>query len=355
MALADAVLSSRGLSAQPPQRDGLALVPLHLIHPCPLQPRVNVSLDLVHKLAMSMRAGRHKPLLEVEPSTVRPGHYQIVCGEQRWRAAREAGLEQVLVRILPKLGYLERLRKQYEENRLRGDLTVREEAELILLSKALNDISAAEQMLSEASVLFEPLDSKPIAAREQIFEHLELLKTLLVKRRIGVIKTGHGAEVGPLSLWHKTEESLGISEATRKERLAVLRLEPDLLAEIEQLPAQHATLIARVADRAVRARLIEHAPQLTNRQLHGVVDRLRRDPGLSVEDAIAAPSKVAASEPLAFEIQIDCLADLCRQLRRMLANLRISIDDDESRQVGALLADLRLEIDAFQNTRSPKS
>ncbi len=111
--------------------EGLALVSVDHIHPCPFQPRVNVSMDLVRKLAESMRAGRHEPLLEVEPAPLQPGHYQIVCGEQRWRAAREAGLKRILVRIHPRLAYLERLRKQYEENRLRSDLDPVEDARAV--------------------------------------------------------------------------------------------------------------------------------------------------------------------------------------------------------------------------------
>ena len=62
------------------------------------------------------------------------GRYQIICGEQRWRAAKAAGLLEILVSIHPHLGYLERLEKQYEENRLRADLDVVEEAHCITVT-----------------------------------------------------------------------------------------------------------------------------------------------------------------------------------------------------------------------------
>ncbi len=52
----------------------------------------NVSVELVAKLSGSMQAGRHNPVLEVEPAPGQRGRYQIVCGEQRWRAAQAAGL-----------------------------------------------------------------------------------------------------------------------------------------------------------------------------------------------------------------------------------------------------------------------
>src|SRR5579859_4608669 len=111
--------------------EGLALVPVENIHPGPLQPRTTTgSIDLIHQLADSMGAGRHEPLLEVEYSPLRPGYYQIVCGEQRWRAAKEAGIGLVLVRVLKGLNHLTRLQKQYEENRLRADLTPADDAYL---------------------------------------------------------------------------------------------------------------------------------------------------------------------------------------------------------------------------------
>jgi ParB-like chromosome segregation protein Spo0J len=44
-----------------------------LIQPCPIQPRVNVSVALVEKLSESIRSGRHQPLLEVEPAPGQPG------------------------------------------------------------------------------------------------------------------------------------------------------------------------------------------------------------------------------------------------------------------------------------------
>ncbi len=108
--------------------EGLALVAVDRVQPCPIQPRVTFPVDLIEQLASSMRAGRHQPLLEVEPAPGAPVRYQIVCGEQRWRAARAAGLTEVLVRLHRPLGYLERLEKQYQGNRLRADLVAVDES-----------------------------------------------------------------------------------------------------------------------------------------------------------------------------------------------------------------------------------
>ena len=67
---------------------GVAVLPLAVIDRCPIQPRVNISLRLVQQMSASMKAGRHQPLVDVEPAPGNRGRYQIVSGEQRWRAAR---------------------------------------------------------------------------------------------------------------------------------------------------------------------------------------------------------------------------------------------------------------------------
>jgi hypothetical protein len=335
------------VSAEPPSHS-LALVSVDHIHLCPIQPRVNVSVELVRRLADSMRAGRHDPLLEVEPHPERPGEYQIVCGEQRWRAAKEASLDQVLVRVHRPLGYLERLQKQHEENHLRTDLGPVEEGQLVLLTKALRDVAVAERLLHDAGVPFQLLDDKRITDRAEIHEHLDSLKALLLERKVHVVQTDSGPAVGPLSPWRETERALGISEAGRKAKVAVLRLEPEVLEDVNALPAYRAGLIARVDGHERRAQLVERAPSLSKRQLHAVVDRLRRDPELTVAEAVDGRAREDVGDPLAFESQLDHLCDLCRQVVRLLGILRGRQSPEEKEQVQAVLRDLSEELNTFQ-------
>ncbi len=331
-----------------PLPDGLAMLPVENIHPSPLQPRTTVSLDLVSKMAQSMRAGRHDPVLDVEPAPDMPGHYEIVCGEQRWRAAKEAGLDRVLVRIHERLGSLQRLQKQYEENRLRADLTPYEDAQLLLLAKTLGAVEVAERQLQDQDVPFQPLDSRRLREIAEIHRHRDDLKALLVEHKINVIKSADGLTVGPLSPWHVTERALGISEAARKAKLSVLRLEPDVLEDVNALPAQHAPLIARVQDRGRRAELAERAAHLTYRQLQAAVTRLRHDPNVSVADALAGGTRSVPADPLAFETQLDQLSDLCRQLARLVGILRPRVTDEERAQVGRVLAGLTHAFHGFE-------
>jgi len=319
----------------------LVIVAVDAIEPCPIQPRVNVSVDLVAKLAASMKAGRHEPVLDVEPVSGRRGQYQIVCGEQRWRAARQAGLEQVLVRVHRHLGYLERLEKQYEENRLRADLDAVEEAHCYLLDKTIRDIEIAERLLRDALVPFQPLNERRLTRREEFGAHLDVLKRLLVKRKVHVVKTESGPVAGQLSPWCETEKALGISESQRKAKLGILRLDPDLQEQVRSLPAEHAVQIARLADRDKQAALVMRAAELTHRQVRAAVDSLLRDSTKDVGEV---------ADAFAFDGRLAAVADLCRQLARALRNLRSIVTYEERSAVAEVLRSLRSELDSFDET-----
>lgn len=149
----------------------LALAAVDHVQPCPIQPRVNFSVDLIEQLSSSMRAGRHQPLLEVEPAPGAPGRHQIVCGEQRWRAAAAAGLTEVLVRLHRPLGYLARLEKQYEENHLRADLDLVEEAHCLTIIWNQTTASAASGPVRRRSELAAAADRASGQSHDESTNH----------------------------------------------------------------------------------------------------------------------------------------------------------------------------------------
>ena len=327
---------------------GLAIVPIDLIQPCPIQPRVNVSVDLIEQLSDSIRSGRHQPLLEVEPAPGLPGRYQIVFGEQRWRAAKAAGLLEILVRVHPHLGYLERLEKQYEENHLRADLDVVEEAHCIVVDKTIRDIAIAEQLLRESLVPFKPLDEKRIVHRQEFVQHLDGLREMLVKHKTHIVNGADGKPVAkPLSRWRETEKALGISESQRKVKVGLLRLDPEEQDRVRPLPQEHAIQISRLADKEQRTELIERAAKLTHREVRRAVDRLLADRELDVDGALAGNPETP--EPLTFESRLEAIADLCRQLVRALRNLDPVVSADERRAVSDLLASVDAEMTDFRS------
>ncbi len=74
---------------------GLVYIPLEQLEPNPHQPRQDFDAEAIASLAQSIgNQGLMQPLV-VRPRKDVGGGYQIVAGERRWRAAREAGLDQV--------------------------------------------------------------------------------------------------------------------------------------------------------------------------------------------------------------------------------------------------------------------
>ncbi len=84
--------------AVPDSQDGAVFLPIQKVEPNPLQPRKQFDEQELAQLADSIAAHGM-----IQPLTVRKlegDFYQIIAGERRWRAARQAGLKEVPVRIL---------------------------------------------------------------------------------------------------------------------------------------------------------------------------------------------------------------------------------------------------------------
>jgi ParB family chromosome partitioning protein len=100
-------------------------VPVHRIVPSPFQPRRHFDPERLRELADAIRAQG-----VIEPLLVRAGHngsYELIAGERRLRAAKEAGLETVPV-VLRELDDRAALEVSLVENLAREDLNAVEEA-----------------------------------------------------------------------------------------------------------------------------------------------------------------------------------------------------------------------------------
>jgi ParB family chromosome partitioning protein len=118
-----ALLGENTSPAQP--RTSLAVTALE---PGPFQPRTAMDPDALADLTESIKAqGVLQPLL-ARPHPGKPGHYQIIAGERRWRASQAAGLHEVPVLIRP-LSDTEAMAASLVENLQRQDLDPIEEAE----------------------------------------------------------------------------------------------------------------------------------------------------------------------------------------------------------------------------------
>jgi ParB family chromosome partitioning protein len=104
---------------------GVRMVPVERIEPNPQQPRMIFDAEALHELAASIR--EHGVL---QPILVRPlggNRFQLVAGERRWRASKEAGLATIPA-LVEELDDDTSLEIAIIENLQREDLSPLEEA-----------------------------------------------------------------------------------------------------------------------------------------------------------------------------------------------------------------------------------
>src|SRR5690606_8071233 len=185
-AAADVVI---GGGAQEPQQDSVGAVYREIdpvaIEPNPRQPRQVFDEEALAELVHSIReVGLMQPIVVrplPDPPADSPVRYQIVMGERRWRAAREAGLETIpaIVRETADDGML---RDALLENIHRVQLNPLEEA------------AAYQQLLEEFGVTQEELADRIGRSRPVITNTIRLLRLPTpVQRRVaaGVLSAGH--------------------------------------------------------------------------------------------------------------------------------------------------------------------
>lgn len=161
--------------------DGLRL-PLDDIQPNPEQPRRSFDQKSLQELADSIGSqGLLQPLLVRPIGSARPGKYEIIAGERRWRACRLAGLTEVPV-LVRNYSAQDTLAAALVENLQREDLNPVEEA-------------LGLQMLKEEFGLSQDELSRKIGkSRSAIANSLRLLalpESIRAELALGRISAGH--------------------------------------------------------------------------------------------------------------------------------------------------------------------
>ena len=148
----------RGLKALIPEtpraRAGFAEIPVESLRPNPHQPRHLFDDESLEELAASIK--RHGVLQPLLVSEEPPGHYILITGERRWRAARLAGLQMVPAVIREYLEDAQQLELALVENLQRRDLTPLEEArafEHLRISLGLSQQEIAERVGMDRSTV----------------------------------------------------------------------------------------------------------------------------------------------------------------------------------------------------------
>jgi len=153
------------------------------IVPNPRQPRTHFDEDHLSELVHSVREfGVLQPVIVRENAD---GQYELIMGERRTRAAREAGLETIPA-ILRETADEDLLRDALLENLHRSQLNPLEEA------------SAYQQLLDDFGITQEELAARIGRSRPQISNTIRLLRLPVpVQQRVaaGVLSAGHARAI----------------------------------------------------------------------------------------------------------------------------------------------------------------
>ncbi|MFJ9148697.1 ParB/RepB/Spo0J family partition protein [Streptomyces sp. NPDC102270] len=173
--------SVNGYPETPPPPIGahFAELPLDSITPNPRQPREVFDDDALQELVTSIKeVGLLQPVVVRQ---VGPARYELIMGERRWRASREAGLEAIPA-IVRATDDDKLLLDALLENLHRAQLNPLEEA------------AAYDQLLKDFNCTHDQLADRIGRSRPQVSNTLRLLRlSPAVQRRVaaGVLSAGH--------------------------------------------------------------------------------------------------------------------------------------------------------------------
>ena len=193
------------------EQEGSLLLPISQVEPGLNQPRKRFDGEALDDLAASIR--EHGI---IQPLTVRrlaSGYYQIIAGERRWRAAKQAGLNEVPAVIIEaddrkvlELGLIENLQRQ--------DLDPMEEAE------------GYESLIQEYGLTQEEVARRMGKSRSAVANALRLLALPQAVRPLvedGQLSAGHARAV--LSVQGGEEAQTAFAELIVKNSLSVRQAE----------------------------------------------------------------------------------------------------------------------------------
>ena len=189
--------------------DGLRQIKLDHLQPGKYQPRSAIEPIALTELADSIRAqGVIQPIVARE---IAPGRFEIIAGERRWRAAREAGLETVPV-VLREVDDRAVIAMALIENIQREDLNPLEEA--LALSRLIDEFSLTHQNAAEAV-------GRSRAAVSNLLRLLELppeIRALLEAKRL---EMGHARALLTLA----PQAAIGLAREAAENGLSVREVE----------------------------------------------------------------------------------------------------------------------------------
>ncbi|HKY93436.1 MAG TPA: ParB/RepB/Spo0J family partition protein [Nevskiaceae bacterium] len=216
----DALLSSASAAASVESGEDQREIPVDRLQPGRHQPRRHFDEEALADLARSIAAQG-----VVQPIVVRPvggERYEIVAGERRWRAARQAGLASIpaVIRTLDERGAMA---VALVENIQRADLNPLEEADA--LRRLIDECRLTHEAVAEAV-------GKSRAAVTNLLRLKELEDEIQALLRDGAITFGHAKVL----LGVTGPRRLNIAHRVVAEALSVRQTEALLAADAEVRP-----------------------------------------------------------------------------------------------------------------------
>jgi ParB family chromosome partitioning protein len=187
--------------ALPAGNDGVREVPVQNVYPNPHQPRKDFAAHGMEDLVRSVKKrGVIQPVLVRESK----GGFQLIAGERRWRAARQAGMVKIPV-IVRKVSDQDSLELALIENLQRENLNPMEAAE------------AYERLLREFNLTQDEVARQVGKQRSSVANALRLLALPVEVQdyvRQGKLSAGHAKAI--LSLSRKPEQTAAAREILRR-------------------------------------------------------------------------------------------------------------------------------------------
>lgn len=196
------------------------LLPIAKIEPRIDQPRQRFDPDALAELTESIK--KYGLIQPIVVRSIDNGYYQIIAGERRWRAAREAGLDEVPVCIIvaddPTAAELALV-----ENLQREDLNPIEEAR------------GYQKLMDEYGLTQEEVSSAVGKSRPAVANALRLLNlsdAVLMLVESGQLTSGHARALVPLT---DPDVQLSVAQTVIERRLSVRQTEA-LVARLGKKP-----------------------------------------------------------------------------------------------------------------------
>ncbi|MBJ6979100.1 MULTISPECIES: ParB/RepB/Spo0J family partition protein [unclassified Luteimonas] len=264
--------------------DTLRTLPVDALGPGKYQPRRHMDPAKLTELAESIRAQG-----VIQPIVVRqlPDRtYEIIAGERRWRASREAGLAEIPV-VVREVDDRTVVAMALIENIQREDLNPLEEAQA--LQRLIDEFDLTHAAAAEAvgrsraavSNLLRLLELPPairalVEARRLEMGHARALLTLSpdLASRLASDAAEHGWSVREVE--HRAQQfAAGRVPATAKKKAGGSKARPqaDILALENELSEALAAKVSIAHGRGNRGKLVIHYSDLDT--LDGVLERLR--------------------------------------------------------------------------------